>query len=107
MTSTHPTGPQYHQTKFYFDACPDRQYPAYSYGERWNGWATPSVDKATLTAMFEWSEEPYHWDGNAAVLEREDGDWKLEPDPDGHYDAASLGWTLCMVGDFADEVPQN
>jgi hypothetical protein len=85
-----------------------RSWPAVRFGEPWNGWATPVVERSVLasvlTAISAATGEPHRWDGDLAVVagpvgesgepEYED---RLEPDDSGLYNLGILGWTFVRV----------
>ncbi len=80
------------------------RWPAVTFGDPWNGWATPVVTPEVLVSVLDVvaaaTGEAHRWDGDVAVVagpvsesgepEYED---RLEPDDSGLYDLGELGWT--------------
>ncbi len=57
---------------FYPEALSDRTFLARSYGEPWNGWATPVVCRNTLADILLAMDVPHRWTGDAVHVEDED-----------------------------------
>lgn len=90
---------------FGLDSYPGLKWRAERFEEPWNGWATPVVTRGTLENMLTDISEPgrrpctLRPDG-VLVVHREDyddGDYEVEPDADGLYHLAELGWTFDEV----------
>lgn len=82
---------------FEIDALPGRVFLARSYGEPWNGWATPIVDSATLAELLDRLGIPHLWEGDVLTArDQEDDDFMavLRPEAEGGYDTAPLGLML-------------
>lgn len=82
---------------FTLDALPDRVFLALSYGEPWNGFATPVVGRAVLAELLLALDVPHRWTGETVHVRDEEGDELviiLGPDGAGGYDTAPLGWML-------------
>lgn len=79
---------------FELDALPDRTFLAVSYGDDWNGRATPIVTRAVLEQMLLDLDEPNIWDGDTVRLG--DGE-RLMPFFSGLYDLGTLGWMISKV----------
>lgn len=71
-------------------------WQAVRFGQRWNGWLTPVVERATLQSLIDAaSGVELAWEGSTAIVICED--YPDEPDrlrvaADGLYDLVSLGW---------------
>lgn len=88
--------------KFRLPGVSDNKYEAVSYGEPWNGFATPVVTKETLQrilndmdafeASYEEDETPHRWDGDKVWIG--DDETPFEPNTDGLYDTSFLGFTF-------------
>lgn len=73
------------------------EYRCWGFDTPWNGWDTPIVDRQTLEAVVaDTGVDRVSWDGQVAVISREDEDEavRLEPDADGRYHLRELGWTF-------------
>lgn len=71
---------------------PEFTWSAIRFGPRWNGWATPVVDRQTLVSVVGAAEgESLHFIDDVAVISGE----KMRPDSEGNYDLGQLGW--CFV----------
>lgn len=71
---------------------PEHVWTAVCYGPRWNGWATPVVNREVLESVVAAAEgETLHFIEDVAVIS---GD-KLRPDADGNYDLGQIGW--CFI----------
>ncbi len=87
---------------FTLDSSPHLKWHAERFEEPWNGWATPVVTRETLANLFadltDGDDSPgtVQEDGRALVYmpDYEDGDYFIEPDGDGLYHLAELGWTF-------------
>lgn len=83
---------------FTFDAWPERRFTAHGYGETWNGWDTPVVDKATLEAVCALVEADLRWEGTTAlVAEPGASETPLAASSEGLYSLAELGWTPLRI----------
>lgn len=81
---------------FCLDAAPDRVYLAHTYGEPWNGWATPIIDRFTHSVLLKDCGEEHRWDGTSVWVG--DDESPFTPRHDGLYDTCFLGWTfLCLT----------
>lgn len=85
---------------FAVDGYPAR-YAAVSYGEPWNGWATPVVTKETLAKLMVDSEQEHRWDGDRLHIDGDDE--PMVPNADGLYDTASLGWVFLEENHWGDD----
>lgn len=81
---------------FYGEWSPDLVYPAVSYGNLWNGFVTPVVTRETLERVLADGDEAIRWDGDRVWLGEEPT--PFEPNADGLYDTAFLGWTFLEQG---------
>ena len=87
---------------FTLDSSPHLKWHAERFEEPWNGWATPVVTRQTLENLFadlaDGDDSPcaVQEDGRVLVYmpDYEDGDYFIEPDGDGLYHLAELGWTF-------------
>lgn len=94
--------------RFTIDGWSNR-YDAVSYGEPWNGWATPVVTRETLQQVVagedpdgEWMTLTFDDNGVATLITGDDIESdidpaELRPDADGNYDLFELGWTFTRV----------
>ncbi|GAB2461289.1 hypothetical protein [Xylanimonas ulmi] len=93
------THPAFHSTTF----------DAVRYGDTWNGFATPIVDRATLEELLDVLDDNYvrGWVDGEDVLRVEYFDGRgrpgmfddVSPLPDGTYDLGRLGWTFELAED--------
>lgn len=79
---------------FQLDSIPHKTYLAVNYGDSWNGWATPIVDRAVLSQLLSDLGSPHTWCGDSVTLN--DGE-QLEPFFAGLYDLEPLGWMFSRV----------
>ncbi len=77
---------------FVLDYDPTRVYLAHSYGQTWNGWATPVIERSVVQELLDALDEPHRWDGDAVWVG--DDDSPFAPREDGLYDTQFLGWTF-------------
>lgn len=90
---------------FALDSWPGLKWRAERFEEPWNGWATPVVTRGVLENLLADISEPGYRpctlrpDGVLVVLREDydDGDYEIEPDADGFYHLAELGWTFDKV----------
>lgn len=95
------------QGRFTLDHFDDeRSWPAERFGQPWNGFATPVVTKETLVDLLDAVNDGHRWDGDTAVVwsaidlgpdDEPEFEDRVDPDAEGHYDLAVLGWTFERV----------
>ena len=77
---------------FTHDGAEGATFTAVRFGDPWNGFAAPVVDKANMDAIVQALDG--HWDGDRAVFGNEDA---FEPSADGTYDLGDAGWTFARA----------
>lgn len=93
--------------RFTLVALPDRFWPAVTFGDTWNGWATSVVTREVLADLLVTSGEPHRWDGEIAMVGTPAGDMRpgvepeffdpVRPRDDGLFDLAQMGWVFVRV----------
>lgn len=90
--------------EFAIDPDIEKTWEAVRFGPTWNGWATPVVTPATLSAIAQETGAIHLTFGVAAVIvqgrddcgERIDGDvTRIDADSAGNFDLTALGW--CFI----------
>lgn len=87
--------------------------------ERWNGWATPSFDRANAERVIAMvldgqTDEEWHrfrWEGDVLIMESSDGggddaEWYVDRYEGPEYPIGSWAWTWSLIPDDAPTEPE-
>lgn len=82
---------------YFLDAFPHLVWDALEFGEAWNGWATPVVERDVLITMLTDCGWSVCLEGAMVIAVDPDDDALAErfaANAQGHFDLGQLGWTF-------------